>query len=371
MILNYIPNIRRNYPLLRQISRQSGKSKKSICLDYLALKRSTRLTFNEYFCFEFENQDENFRNSFLDEYEQRSYLDVLNPKKYYTVARNKYFTHLFLESLSIRKAELYCYYNPLCKLYSNSKIGWDYQSVIQILRSSNVQSCVIKTTESSHGDNVKVIHGIEYLDNDCILSCYDDTKLKLSDILKFEPLLFERVIKQTKQLESFNKTSVNTVRFMTVLYPNSEAKIIGTFIKMGRSGSCVDNAGSGGNVDAAVDVEKGELHYVVQFDGYRKIKPIKRHPDSEQQLEGIVIDNWQHIKNEVIHYQQALPYVKAAGWDIAITDEGPVVLEVNDYWDRTGQLFLRKGWKMEISDCYQSWKRLEDKHLISFSLRRP
>ena len=48
--------------------------------------------------------------------------------------------------------------------------------------------------------------------------------------------------------------------------------------------------------------------------------------------------------------------MKAAGWDIAITNDGPVVVEVNDMWDRTGQLFLGRGWRNEIRDCYKAWK---------------
>jgi hypothetical protein len=47
--------------------------------------------------------------------------------------------------------------------------------------------------------------------------------------------------------------------------------------------------------------------------------------------------------------------VKAAGWDVAITDDGPVVIEVNDSWDRTGQLFIGAGWKDEIKACFQKW----------------
>ena len=42
--------------------------------------------------------------------------------------------------------------------------------------------------------------------------------------------------------------------------------------------------------------------------------------------------------------------------DIAITDKGPVVIEVNDFWDRTGQYFIRRGWRNEIRDCYLAWK---------------
>ena len=47
---------------------------------------------------------------------------------------------------------------------------------------------------------------------------------------------------------------------------------------------------------------------------------------------------------------------KAAGWDIAITDDGPLVIEVNDSWDRTSQYFICRGWRSEIRKCYTAWK---------------
>ena len=70
----------------------------------------------------------------------------------------------------------------------------------------------------------------------------------------------------------------------------------------------------------------------------------------------MVIENWDSIKKQVLQFQEAFPFCKAAGWDIAITDEGPVVIEVNDFWDRTGQYFIRRGWRNEIRDCYFAWK---------------
>ena len=288
--------------------------------------------------------------------EQRYYLDLLNPKKYYTVARNKYFSHLFLDAAGIkRKATLYCYYMPEGKM-STDQIGYNSETVLDILRKKDVSQCVVKTTESSHGDNVYLIKKVEFLDKDCVLWRFDGKRIMLSELLSEVPLIFESVIEQSDQFKQFNESSVNTVRFMTTLYPNGEAKIVATFMKIGRRGRCVDNAGGGGNVDAAVDVDTGQIHDVIQFDGWRKIKPITHHPDNGNLIDSIYIENWEGIKEEVVKMQQSFPYIKAAGWDIAITKDGPVVIEVNDFWDRTGQFFIRHGWRKEIRECYLTWK---------------
>jgi len=324
--------------------------------DYIALYRAKGLTSEEYFEFEFEKRNEEFRRDFLGLSEQRLYLDLLNPLKYFSLARNKFMAHKMLEDTGVRTSELYCYYQPEAIYAENPECAGDLSSVLRILKTKGVQSCVIKTTESSHGDNVWVIQDIDYQDNDAILTRFDGEKLALSSVLGNEPLIFESLVRQTEQFAAFNASSVNTVRFMTALYPDGSAKIIATFIKIGRAGRCVDNAGGGGNVDVCVDVATGEIRYAIQFDGWHNVKDIDCHPDSGNPLNGVVIDNWESIKAEVIRFQQAFPYCKVAGWDIAITDKGPVVIEVNDFWDRTGQFFIRRGWRNEIRDCYLAWK---------------
>ena len=335
----------------------SQVKRKQIVSDYKNLYKSKGLTTDEYYEFEFENRDCEFRRTFLGLNEQRYYLDYLNPIRYYTLARNKYMAHKMLEDTGVRKSQLYCYYQPEARYIVSNEKASDIEGVLRILKNKQVQSCVIKTTESSHGDNVWVISEINYLENDAVMTRFDGQEIKLSSVLGQDALIFESVVHQTRQFANFNESSVNTVRFMTTLYPDGAARVIATFIKIGRAGKCVDNAGGGGNVDVCVDTETGEIKYAIQYDGWRNIKDIEKHPDSGNQLNGVIIENWQAIKEEVIKFQQAFPYCKAAGWDIAITEEGPVVIEVNDFWDRTGQYFIRKGWRNEIRDCYLAWQK--------------
>ena len=315
----------------------------------------------EYDQFAMYNRSDIFRKQFLGINEQRYYLDYLNPNKYYIFSRNKYVAHTLMQNAGIRTSELYAYYQPEgaaeSDIVSASKLG-----ICRILQNKRVQECVIKTTESSHGDNVLVVTSIEYKEEDALLHLFNGTVKRLSEVLAGEPLIFESRVRQTDQMASLNASSVNTVRFMTTLYPDGEARIIATFIKIGRAGKCVDNAGGGGNVDACIDTESGTLKYAIQYDGWHNIKEIEKHPDNGNPVNGVQIHHWDSIKAQVLKFQQALPFIKAAGWDIAITDEGPVVIEVNDFWDRTGQYFIRKGWREEIRDCYFAWKKTGKKY---------
>lgn len=329
----------------------------SVWFDIIKQYRKKGVSLREYYNMEFEKQSELFRKSFLGFNEELHYLEILNPIKFYALSYNKYLTHKVLNDTGVRTSELLCYYQPDGRVYDSTEIATCLKDVYRILREKEVKECVIKSPEGSHGANVYVVKDLIYKEEDIVLVRFDNEQLALSSILNKTPLIFESLVHQTEQFSAFNKSSVNTVRFMTTLWPDGTARIIATFIKIGREGKCVDNAGDGGNVDVCVDVDSGEIKYAIQYDGWRKTKDIEQHPDNGQQLNGVIIENWSAVKDDVKKYQQAFPYCRAAGWDIAITNDGPVVLEVNDRWDVTGQLFIRKGWRKEIRECYLAWKK--------------
>ena len=341
------------------------RQRKEVFKDYLKLYNTKGLTIEEYRDFEFERQDEAFRRSFLGLNEQRYYLDLLNPKKYYILSRNKYVAHRILEHVGVRMPELFAYYSPEGNAHFSNEVVRDCAALAALLKRKQVSRCVVKAAEGAHGDNVTVVNDIEYVNGDCYLTLYNGEKTSLSSLLGKEPLLIESVVKQTAQMEAFNRQSVNTIRIMTVLMPDGQAHVIDAWFKLGHKGSCVDNAGRGGNIDGCVDVSTGEMKYAVQFDGFRNMKEVERHPDSNIQINGTRIEGWEDVKSRVVAYQQAFPFCKAAGWDIAITDIGPVVIEVNDMWDRTGQLFTHHGWRDDIRDCYMKWKSTGVDYIMS------
>lgn len=327
-----------------------------VLCDYIALYFSKGLLMKEYYEFEFEKSSPEFRSSFLGVREQRHYLDLLNPVNYYIMARNKYAAHKMMEDFGIRMAPLYCYYDPYACVSDLDKVASSVSEVVRIMKSQGLGACVVKGTEDSHGEGVVVAKEISYEEHDAVLVLHDGSTTRLTEILTRSPKIIEGLVEQTSQFAQFNATSVNTVRFMTTLYPNGDAKVIAAFAKIGRAGSCVDNAGSGGNVDVCIDVATGEITQAVRYDGVRRVSRITHHPDSGARLEGAVVEHWVEIKAAVERYQQRFPWCKAAGWDVAITDDGPVVIEVNDMWDRTGQLFVHRGWRKEIRECYMAWK---------------
>lgn len=339
---------------LHKIQKETNTNYVSILQDFNLLKQKLNICFYEYYCFYLDDRKSYLRETFLSKINKTKFLEILNPRTYYILARNKYVAHLFFDSTTIQRSELYLYYNPL--VLKTDRICTNSIEIIEKLKDLQISKFVIKTTESSHGEGVFVVTDIKFIEQDLILVFINGTEKKLTDFLTSEPLIFEKLIEQTSQFKAFNPTSVNTVRFMTNLHPSGEVSIIGCFIKIGRLGSWVDNAGSGGNICANVNVKTGVISNVIEFNGWRNIKYIQNHTDTHTPIENVKIENWDLICEQVKSYQKQMPFLKAIGWDVAITDQGAVIIEMNDFWDETGQLFIGEGWSPAISKLYNQWK---------------
>ena len=299
-----------------------------------------------------------FRQSFLSYREASDFWTVLNPRNYASLARDKYLTHILLENAGIPKPQLYAYYNANSSNYG--KVACDYDTLRKVLLNNSVQDCVVKpASDSAHGNNVFVCKEIHYGDEDCLLTKSNGERVSLRylcDSCKKTPLLFEQRVVQSRKFNLLNPSSVNTVRMMTSLYPGGKSLVFASWMRMGRKGSDVDNASSGGNVDCAIEVETGKCYNASQFNSFSDVIKIERHPDSGEQVEGFLIDDWEDIKTALCEYQSRIPYLKAIGWDVAITEKGPVIIEINNWWDPTGQLFIGKGWRDSVLKCYKAWK---------------
>ena len=318
---------------------------------YITFFLSKNLSVKEYNDYKLSLKNKDFKESFLSYGEAEVYWKILNPNKYSALARDKFITHLVLEKAGIPMPKLYVYYNSE---------EHDFDDIYNRLKNQNVKQCVVKpAADSAHGSGVFVCNNIIYSEQDCKLIKSNGEVISLINLLnenKYTPLLFEEKVAQTTQINEINPSSINTIRFMTALYPNKDVKIIATFMKFGRKGSDIDNAGNGGNVDCGIDFERGMCYNTVQFNSFNDITKISNHPDTNSLIEGIIIDNWDMIVERIKSYQAKVPNLKMIGWDIALTDEGPKVIEINNWWDTTGQIFIGKGWRNEVLDCYNAWK---------------
>lgn len=127
----------------------------------------------------------------------------------------------------------------------------------------------------------------------------------------------------------FSANVLQTLRIMT-LWRGGAIRLVAAAIKVGSGRSAVDNLLEGKNMIAAVNLDNGKLGAAVEIvEG----KPVwhASHPITGSPIEGVCLNNMDEIKKLVVRAAECFPWFKSVGWDVALTTEGPSILEGN-YW---------------------------------------
>ncbi len=149
-------------------------------------------------------------------------------------------------------------------------------------------------------------------------------------IESYPPGLIEGYLRQHPTMQQLSCNAVNTIRFVTIMtrdeMPNVEPNkihFVYAGLRMGSGSSYVDNLHGGGMI-AHVDLETG----ILDTDGVGYASTIHTvHPDTGVAIKGFQIPYFQEAKQLILEAGKDLPgYL---GWDIAISETGPVVIELN------------------------------------------
>lgn len=140
--------------------------------------------------------------------------------------------------------------------------------------------------------------------------------------------LHQELIIQHPSISQINPNCINSIRFDTYIDKFDKTHILSAFIRFGVGDDFVDNASSGGfcvgiNLNDGTIKAKGQ--HLMKYGG----KQIKIHPDTKFAFGGVKIPFFNEACELVI---KAAIYVpdRLIGWDIAITPEGPTLVEGND-----------------------------------------
>lgn len=148
--------------------------------------------------------------------------------------------------------------------------------------------------------------------------------------------MLEEPIKQHPLVNAINDSSINTVRFATFLNDDLEVLFLPTIMRVSANDSKVDNIGSGGFYTLFDD------EGIVQLDGFFQENLdvlvndnliVESHPRTGFKPLGFKLPYYQESKALVEQMAKAMPALKIVGWDIAIGEDGPDLVELNAYPD--------------------------------------
>ncbi len=314
-------------PLIRQAKRSTGRSYYDLCSD---IKRCNNAGFNwgEYFVFGFQhNTDSEYRKSFvcnLPHYREiADYFDT-ESKDFSIIEDKGMFNKKFdafrtVKSLDLRSAsfdEFSEFVDTHEIMWAKNPLGYGGSSVFRLKR--------------------------EELQSKSLKKSYED-------LISKELFVLEGNIVQHPEMSKLSLNSVNTIRVMTIRDKQGNITTPFAASRIATDDCDKDNCSLKG-ANCILD-ERGVVNYPY-FRIYPDIKEF-----SENQFTGFKLIGFQ-----VPYFEEALEICKKAleltdfnfiGWDVAITENGPCLIEANraasfDFFQSYTQLQNGQGKKKEL-----------------------
>ena len=151
---------------------------------------------------------------------------------------------------------------------------------------------------------------------------------------------------------------LGTIRIVTCM-DGGRARILYALHKLTVGDNTVDNfhGGSTGNLVASIDIATGRLGSArgsARTD-WPAIRTVERHPETGRLISGFAVPLWRGVCDLVIRAQESVPALRSAGWDVAVTPDGPVLLEANlTYSTDIMQVAYNRGLKTELLAALQA-----------------
>lgn len=142
-------------------------------------------------------------------------------------------------------------------------------------------------------------------------------------LLADKQYLVETFLVQHPVMASLSPTSVNSLRMIT-FFDGTDVHIMEAVLRMG-NGADVDNYGRGG-MYTVIDEKTGIAHYGA-FDKYANTFTV--HPKSGTSIVGFQVPLYDEVLATLDTVARIVPQIPYVGWDVAIGEHGPVIIEGN------------------------------------------
>lgn len=173
-----------------------------------------------------------------------------------------------------------------------------------------------------------------------------------------EGFLFQDAVIQHKDLSEVAGRAIGTIRVVTVVEEDTPC-VLYTLWKIPSPAAMSDNYWQAGSMLAEIDPASGILQQCRRGSGPDQ-QEIDTHPVSKHTFKGMQIPHWDEVLRITGEAHKLMPQFGVFGWDIAITDTGPTIIECNAnphhmlYQLATGKGILNKDFAPII-------KRVEDR----------
>jgi len=148
------------------------------------------------------------------------------------------------------------------------------------------------------------------------------------DSVKQNEYLFQRTLETHPEVRGVTGLGLSTIR-QALIWGNNGPESLGKAVwKISSGANPADNFWREGNMLAALDIDGGTVIRVIRGIG-PDMEKVEAHPDTGAPLVGFKVPYWQEAQALAKKCAGLFPKLGFTSTDIAITSEGPVVVEVN------------------------------------------
>ncbi len=259
-------------------------------------------------------------------YRKRVY--ELNSPRYAKMSQHKMVEASILRFFALPTPEAYGYFHPGRGRTTDGNPLRTSRDLARLLEERRISRFVMKPSEGMEGRGFVAaermsdgrIRRIDAEDSESV-EAFVEARLSLPG-----GYLMQAYVVQHPELAEVNPTSLNTVRMYTFQPRGERPRCLGGFLRIGRTGSLVDNLHQGG-LFSVVDLETGTLGMARRSIPSSQL--LEHHPDSGARIAGRVLPFWPEARALCEAALEAFPYIRFAGLDIGFSAEGPLVIEMN------------------------------------------
>ena len=137
-------------------------------------------------------------------------------------------------------------------------------------------------------------------------------------------IFLEELVKQHPDMNKLCEKSVNTMRIMT-FNDHGKSRIIWMGLRVGNGINSIDNFHAKG-MAVNIDINTGKL---VGNAIDKDLNEYEEHPFTHLKFDGFQIPCFEEAKKMVLEASLRSDKILVVGWDVAISDKGPVIIEGN------------------------------------------
>lgn len=148
-------------------------------------------------------------------------------------------------------------------------------------------------------------------------------------VYRGEDAILTAFVEQADYAKAIFPDALNTIRFLMLRDREGRPVAAAAIHRFGTAASVpVDNFSAGGLV-AKVDLHTGRMSDAISIGADNRVLRQASHPGSGTAIAGVGVQHWDRVVDLVHALGRAFPEFVYVGWDIAVTEAGPVVIEGN------------------------------------------